>query len=225
MNYEILNPEILFVEIEKVAVAAFGRRQFDVTDDSAHGGCILSPEAFIAGLHQWTNQQGLLELRKGFSPICRELVIPEHQLENFRATFVKAGKKDILLTRFVQRRKDEAFYAETCIEGIRPVASEGRLILYSHDALEADGEPTTPGSEWEVVSVNIGPANEPMTPATLFRNYFYSRNHYDPRGKGGSDHFVGIPDSVAMQMAFESINYWSEMGLVIKPGTYLKDNK
>ena len=200
----------------KLAINPFSFRQFNIDDNSDFGGFTGTPEELLKILMEQYREE---DFKQGFAPFVRTLDIYPGHLHLFLGTFRCVLEGENMISRCESRRTGELPVLTNYLVGTglfgKPHASEGRLIFYSHEQLEKEGEETTLGSEWELISINIGPAEEPMLPATLWRNYWYSRDPKDPRGKGGSPHFEGKSDAEFLAMLWESEQYWSIRGKVV----------
>ena len=190
----------------------FVTRQLNITNSSEFGGFTGSAQELEHLLfYEYIND----EYKEGFAPFVRIVELHQKDLSLFRQGFRQAKPGEPIVRRFERRRSDEEPVPVSYVFGSKVEPTEGRLILYSHDQLEKEGEPVTEGSDFEIISINLGPESEPMLPETLWRNYFFSRNPEDTRGKGGSPHFSGKTDAEFLEMLYASYQYWNDRGKIV----------
>ena len=184
-----------------------------VSQESSIGGFTGSAAALADLLGSYHDE----EAKPGFAPFVREVEIHGADLGKFLATFREAKPGETLTVRMEARREGELPVPVSYLIGDKEKPAAARAILYSREQLEAEGEANGLDGwvEWAVVSINLGPADEPMQPATLWRNYWASRNPDDPRGKGGSPHWKNKADAEFIAELARSEAYWANRGRVV----------
>ena len=158
------------------------------------------------------------EAKPGFAPFVRVVEIHQEDLHWFLGTFREARPGEALTVRMEARRDGELPVPVQYLVGDKEAPEAVRIILYSREQLAAEGESEGLDEwvEWAVVSVVCGPADEPMQPATLWRNYWASRDPSDPRGKGGSPHWKGHSDGEFVKELARAEAYWANRGRVVQ---------
>ena len=200
---------------QKIVVNQFAERQLQITQASNFGGFTGSKEELEALIRNGYEDKELLD---GFAPFVKELRLHAEDLPKFLAAFREAEPGEKLIVKMEARRPDEAPVPVQYLIGPKKAATAGTLILYSHAQLAEEGEPVTEGSDWEVVSLNLGPNDEPMSPATLWRNYFASRDSFkdDPRAVGGSPHWSDKSDAEFIAELARATAYWQNRGKCVE---------
>ena len=198
-----------------ISINPFAERQVNVNPSSSFGGVTGTKEELEALIRNNYSDEELIE---GFAPFVMTLAIHDADLPRFLSAFREAEPGEQLIVRMESRRDDETPVPVQYLIGPKKMATAGTIILYSHAQLAAENEPVTDGSDWEVISINLGPADEPMNPTTLWRNYFASREEYkdDPRAVGGSPHFKEKTDTEFIRELARSTQYWANKGKCVQ---------
>jgi hypothetical protein len=200
--------------MKNIGITRFAQRQMSVTQESALGGFTGSGGAILDILGTYPED----EMKPGFAPFVRVVEIHSDHLGMFLGTFREARDGETLMVRLEARREGELPVPVQYLVGDKEPPTAARVILYSREQLEKEGEAEGLDEwvKWAVVSINLGPADEPMQPATLWRNYWYSRNPDDPLGKGGSPHFKGKTDEEFIKELDRACRYWQNRGRVVR---------
>ena len=100
--------------------------------------------------------------------------------------------------------KPDSRFRYRSVSGKQP-AKMVEVVLYRHDVLVENNENET-DAEWEIVSVNGHPTDEPapIAPETLMHNHF---------GSDGGSNTNMTPEEFERAMR-ESFNYWKNKGMV-----------
>lgn len=196
---------------KQIALNSFVMRQVSVDNNSAFGGWTSSPEALLSWIETHVPEKSL----QGDIAVIR--VKPTGVF--FKGTFAIVTAEDKIETKWEARREGEMPVQVRYVK--RPWRETPRwvdLVFYSHSRLEAEGEQTELGSDYELVSINCitkdieGP--EPQTPDTLRRNYL-AKWADNPYGKGGSYRTKWDDPSVFQKELEEATAYWADLGRVI----------
>jgi len=89
--------------------------------------------------------------------------------ERFFSGVVEVTEETELTAKFEARRKGEDAYIQVTAKGVKLPAKNVDIILYSHNELDEDA---STDAEWEIVSINARPTEEPEppTPVAMARN-------------------------------------------------------
>lgn len=204
----------------QLAINRFVERQLNVGQDnenkeSEFGGFVGSADNLLDLLKSYDFDKEAIE---GYAPFVRLLEIHVGDINRFLSTYKEVGEHDTVLVSMERRRPNEDQVPVRRVIGDRVSPTSGRFVFYSHEQLVKEGEPVTEGSEWELISINLGPENEPMLPSTLWRNYFASREEFknDSRAIGGSPQFADVSDTEFIKILAESERYWNKFAKVTK---------
>jgi hypothetical protein len=200
--------------MNNIGITRFATRQIGVTNESSIGGFLGTSSELINILKLYSEE----EAKPGFAPFVRVVEIRPEHLWMFLGTFREAHKRETLMVRLESRRTGELPVPVSYLIGDKEVPDAARVILYSREVLAAEGEADGLEEfvEWAVVSINLGPSDEPMAPTTMWRNYWASRDSNDPRGKGGSPHWAGKSDEDFLRELYRSESYWANRGRVVR---------
>ena len=200
--------------MNNIGITQFAMRQIGVTQDSPIGGFTGNPAALLDILGSYSED----ELKPGSAPFVRVVELHKEHLGMFLGTFREAKKGETLTVRLESRLKGELPVPVSYLIGDKESPEAARLILYSREQLAAEdiADGLEESVEWAVVSINMGPADEPISPTTMWRNYWASRAPDDPRGKGGSPHWAGKPDEDFVRELARSEAYWANRGRVVR---------
>lgn len=200
--------------MKNIGITKFAERQIGISQDSSMGGFTGSSAKLLDLVGSYPDD----EAKAGFAPFVREVEINPKDLTMFLGTFRKAREGETITVRMEARREGELPVPVSYVIGDKEPPTAARLILYSREQLAAEGEDDGLGYhvEWAIVSINMGPKDEPMTPATIWRNYWASRSPEDPRGKGGSPHWKGKSDAEFLEALYRSERYWGNRGRCVR---------
>jgi hypothetical protein len=198
--------------MKNIGITNFARRQLGVNQDSPIGGFTGDAGTLLDIIGSYPES----EAKPGFAPFVREVEIHPEDLGRFLGTFREAHAGETLTVRMESRREGELPVPVAYLIGEKEVPEAARIILYSREQLAAEGEEEGLDEwvEWGVVSINLGPVEEPMAPATMWRNYWASRG--DPRGKGGSPHWKDRSDADFLKELARSEAYWAPRGRCVR---------
>lgn len=200
--------------MKNIGVTKFAERQLGVSQESDLGGFSGSAAELLDIVGSYPDN----EAKQGFAPFVRELELHKEDLKWFLGSFREARPGETITVRLEARREGEIPVPVQYLLGEKESPDEGRLILYSREQLASEGETEGLGelAEWGVVSLNMGPADEPMQPSTLWRNYWASRNPDDPRGHGGSPQWKNRSDAEFLEELYRSEKYWANRGRCVR---------
>ena len=200
--------------MKNIGITQFARRQIGINQDSPMGGFSGSGGALLDILGGYADK----EAKPGFAPFVRIVELHKEDLKWFLGTFREARPGETILARMESRREGELPVPVQYLLGDKEVPEAARVILYSRDQLEKEGHAGDLDDwvEWAVVSINLGPADEPMQPATLWRNYWASRDPEDLRGKGGSPHWKDRSDADFIAELDRATRYWANRGRCVR---------
>ena len=200
--------------MKNIGITRFAERQIGVNQESSLGGFTGKAGNLLDIIGSYPDE----EMKQGFAPFIKIVEVHPEHLVMFLGTFREARPGETITVRMEARREGELPVPVQYLLGDKEAPSSARVILYSRDQLEAEGEAAGLGEwvEWAVVSLNLGPADEPMQPATLWRNYWASRDPSDPRGKGGSPHWKDRSDADFLKELARSEAYWANRGRVVR---------
>ena len=200
--------------MNNIGITQFAMRQIGVTQDSPLGGFTGDAETLLDILGSYSEE----ELKLGSAPFVRVVELHKEHLGMFLGTFREAKKGETLTVRLESRLKGELPVPVSYLIGDKESPAEARVILYSREQLAAEdiADRLEESVKWAVVSINLGPADEPISPATMWRNYWASRAPDDPRGKGGSPHWADKPDEDFVRELARSEAYWANRGRVVR---------
>lgn len=200
--------------MNNIGITQFAMRQIGVKQESPIGGFTGDAEDLINLLESYPED----ELKPDSVPFVRVVEVRKNHLAMFLGTFREARQGETLTVRLESRLEGELPVPVSYLIGEKEAPEAARLILYSREQLAAEGE--TDGLdesvEWAVVSINMGPDDEPMVPPTIWRNYWASRDPEDPRGKGGSPHWAADSDEDFVRELARSESYWANRGRVVR---------
>jgi len=115
----------------------------------------------------------------------------------FHCPLVRVDKSYDFQADVDRRREDEELHVKVTAKGQAIPAQFVEIVMYSAEALEAEGEARAGNYDWEIISIAASPVeDEPMHPLTMARNQL---------GKeGGSDR-----EYTSKEWA-TSVWYWSQ---------------
>lgn len=168
----------------KVGINDFVRRQTAASPFSHYEGTLEQ----VAAMAEFKINNGDVEL----APVMTISVDPK----GFKAGIIVAEEGMEITAEFKARREGEEPYIQNFADADKADASYVQLIIYSHDALAADGDDST-DADYELVSINASfIENEPLSPEAMARNYLHK--------EGGTKQ-----DYTAEEFA-RSIDYWKD---------------
>lgn len=132
--------------------------------------------------------------KAGYRPGVKLVQVPA---DGFYCGVVAVTKDTVLRAKFESRRPSEDPYIVVEAIGEKLPAKAVEIVLYHYDVLAENNEAST-FAEWEIVSINARPTEEPepMTPMAMARNMLEL--------PGGTK-----AEYTARQFA-EAIEYWSK---------------
>lgn len=197
-----------------IGITQFAMRQIAVTQESSIGGFIGNTDQILDILGSYSED----ELKPGSAPFVRIVEVHPEHLYMFLGTFREAQNGETITVRLESRLKGESPVPVSYLIGDKEAPEAARVVLYSREQLAAEdiADGLEESVEWGIVSINMGPENEPMIPSTMWRNYWASRDPDDPRGKGGSPHWAGKPDEDFVRELARSEAYWANRGRVVR---------
>ena len=199
--------------MKNLGITAFARRQMGVSNNSSIGGFTGHPGTFLDILGSYPEE----ELQQGGADFVRTVEIHKDDLHFFLGTFREARPGEVLTVRLEARRDGEDPVPVKYLIGEKESPTSARAIFYTRQQLDA--EKASDGLdywvEYGLVSINMGPKDEPMTPETLWRNYWASRVPDDPRAKGGSPHWKDRSDNEFIEELDRATRYWANRGRVV----------
>ena len=200
--------------MKNIGVTRFAQRQMGITQESSIGGFTGKAGPLLDILGSYLED----EAKPGFAPFVRVVEIHPENLHWFLSTFREAREGETLTVRLEARREGELPVPVSYLIGDKEPPAAARVILYSREQLEKEGEAEglDDWAEWGIVSINLGPADEPMQPATMWRNYWASRAPDDPRGNGGSPHWKDRSDEDFIKELDRACRYWQNRGRVVR---------
>lgn len=199
--------------MKNIGITRFAQRQMGVSNSSSLGGFAGQAGTLLDIICGYAEE----EAKPGFAPFVRIVDIHPEHLGYFLSTFREAKPGETIAVRMEARREGELPVPTSYLVGDKEPPTSARVILYSREQLEKEGESEGLDDwvEWAVVSINLGPEDEPMAPATMWRNYWASRSPEDPRGKGGSPHWKDRSDAEFIQELARAEAYWANRGRVV----------
>lgn len=200
--------------MKNIGITKFAERQIGISQDSPMGGFTGGAGALLDILGSYAEE----EAKPGFAPFVKIVEIHPEDLHWFLGTFREARPGETITVRLEARREGELTVPVSYVIGDKYPPSAARVIFYSREQLAAEGEDDGLGHhvEWAIVSINMGPKDEPMTPSTMWRNYWASRSPEDPRGNGGSPHWKGKSDAEFLEALYRSERYWCNRGRCVR---------
>lgn len=196
-----------------IAINTFIERQLNTTQDSKLGGFTGNADEFIKLLSKYDFDK---EAQDGFAPFVKLLEVHAEDLGLFLGTFREAKDGEGIVTRMEARRDGENPVPVKYILGDKEPPEAARIVFYSHAQLEADKEKVTEGSDWEAVSINMGPADEPIQPVTMLRNWAATWYPESPDARGGSPHYKKTSHEEFIKLLANSMLYWANRGRVVR---------
>lgn len=199
--------------MKNIGITAFARRQLNVAQESAMGGFTGQGGPLLDILGSYPEE----EAKPGFAPFVLIVEIHKEDLKWFLGTFRKAHAGEGITVRMEARREGENPVPVQYLVGQKEAPEAARVILYSREQLEKEGaaEGLDGWVEWAVVSINMGPADEPVAPWTMLRNWAASRHPDAPDAKGGSPHYKDVSDEEFIKLLAQSMLYWADRGRVV----------
>ena len=130
-------------------------------------------------------------------PGCRDgVVLVPVPVEGFCSGVVRITPETVLKATFAARREGEEPYVQVvAVGGEKLPAMAVDIVLYKRDVL---GDEATTDAEWEIVSINARPTEEPepLTPTAMMRNMLELPG--------------GTPATYTAQQFAEALRYWSQ---------------
>jgi hypothetical protein len=168
----------------------FARRRH--VPGGAHGWFAGSPEELLDLVREhWPRRRP----GAGRTDLETVVVVPV-PADRFVGSTVAVTADTPLFASLERRQPQEEPYIRVMAEGPREAALFASVVLYSAETLTENGGERSGESDWEVVSLRVGPtADEPMHPVTMARNFLQKT--------GGT-----FAPYTAQQFA-EAIWYWS----------------
>lgn len=161
--------------------------------------------------------EDLQKILNGLNPNGEICVLRIPADERFLCTHDIIRDGDKIIRKLQARRKGEQpVWVDFVERSHKAIAQSVALVLYSRERLA--NQITDPSNDYELVSINCSltesACDEPMSPTTLWRNY-WAKDPNDPRGHGGT-YRKAWDNPLAFLCEVERSNaFWSNKARVI----------
>jgi hypothetical protein len=190
--------------MKTVSTSHFARKQH--TPESAHSH-FDGPWSALENVCAYSLEHG--DFKQGYRP---GVMIVTGILPTYFYTSLAKLEAGQAVYGKVERRENthpaEAPIKSTFCYGKKTPAKYVEIVLYSRDTLLEDHDPSElTGGDYEIVTILASPiaGTTPMPPMTLVRNWLHL--------PGGTE-MKGVTPEQALKMLCESVQFWSEYGLV-----------
>lgn len=148
----------------KIGINAFALRQVATSKFSHFSGSFDELRTLV--------EENLSKATQGYRDGVMLVSVP---VENFFSGVVQLTKEVQLIATLEQRRENEAPYVQVLAQGGEKLPAKAvEVVIYRRDVLLEEGpDAVSTEAEWEIVSINARPTEEPepMTPMAMARNF------------------------------------------------------